>query len=214
MNNKIEKITGIARRLLYGKKANQLELLLSASNVKVKDIKVPDGFLLRNYKEDDANDVLSIFSLSGFNGWNKDKLDRDIKGYVDNGFFVVIDKITQKVVATMAARRATLDSKYCKSGSITWLCTHPEYRGKGLGYIVGFSAVNRLLNDGYDEVFVNTDDKRLSAIKIFLKLGFKPLMYKHTMPARWSLIMEKIGARTKKNDNKLIVAWSKDEKVN
>jgi hypothetical protein len=88
MNNKIEKIAAIARRLLYGKKANQLELLLSASNVKVKDIKVPDGFLLRSYKEDDANDVLSIFSLSGFNGWNKDKLDRDIKGYVDNGFFV------------------------------------------------------------------------------------------------------------------------------
>ena len=197
MNNKIEKILQIVRRLLYGKRANQLELLLLADNLKMRSVKIPSEFLLRNYKDDDANDVLSVFSLSGFNGWNKDKLNREIKGYVDNGFFVVVDKITQKVVSTAAARKSTPGSEHCKAGSIAWVCTHPEYRGKGLGYVTVFAAVSRLLGDGYNEVFVNTDDKRLSAIKIFLKLGFEPLMYKNSMPARWRLIREKIDSREK-----------------
>ena len=61
--------------------------------MKVKDIKVPDGFLLRKFKEKDVDDVLSILSLSQLNDWNKEKINKNIKGFVENGFFVVIDNL-------------------------------------------------------------------------------------------------------------------------
>lgn len=196
LNIKVKQVKAAIRQVIYGKRSNQLELFLPPINMKLKDIKVPDGFLLRNYKEKDANDVLRILSLSQLNDWNKEKLNKNIKGFVENGFFVVIHKSTQKVVATMVARVRPARN-YCKSGDIGWLCTDPKYRGKGLGYIAAASSVNCLLSNGYDDIYVNTDDDRLPAIKIFLKLGFKPLMYKNTMLDRWGLIKKKIDDNEK-----------------
>jgi len=46
-------------------------------------------------------------------------------------------------------------------------------------------------------MYVNTDYDRLPAIKIFLKLGFKPLMYKNTMLSRWRLIEKNLGVNEK-----------------
>ena len=80
-----------------------------------------------------------------------------------------------------------------KTGCITWLCTHPKYRGLGLGVVVASAAVNCLLDLKYNKIFVNTDDERLPAIKIFLKLGFEPLMYKSKMQNRWRLIMNSVN---------------------
>ena len=196
LNIKVKQVKAAMRQVIYGKRSNQLELILPPINMKVKEIKVPDGFLLRNYIEQDVDDVLSILSLSQLNNWNKEKINKNINGFVQNGFFVVIDKSNQKVVASMAARVRPA-RKHCKSGDIGWLCTDPKYRGKGLGYIAAAASVNCLLSNGYNDIFVNTDDDRLPAIKIFLKLGFKPLMYKNTMLSRWSLIKKKIGVNEK-----------------
>ena len=87
-----------------------------------------------------------------------------------------------------------------KTGCITWLCTHPKYRGLGLGEVVASAAVNCLLNLKYNKIFVNTDDERLPAIKIFLKLGFEPLMYKSKMQNRWRIIMNSINNASKTLD--------------
>ena len=158
LNIKLNKLKAVICRVIYGKRQNQLELFLPPINMKVKDIKVPDGFLLRNYKEQDVDDVLSILSLSELNDWNKEKINKNIQGFVENGFFVVVDKSTQKVVAAMAARVRPA-RKNSKTGDIGWLCTHPEYRRKGLGYIVAAASVNCLLSNGYDDIFVNNPNR-------------------------------------------------------
>ncbi|MDB0053304.1 GNAT family N-acetyltransferase [Alphaproteobacteria bacterium] len=196
LNLILKKVNATILYIIYGNRLNQLELFLPPIKMKPKDIVVPEGFLLRNFKEQDVDDLLSIFLLSQLNYWNKEKFDKNIKGFVEKGFFVVTDKSTQKVVATMAARvRPSRNQR--KSGDIGWLCTDPKYRGKGLGYIVAAASVNCLLSNGYDDIYVNTDDDRLSAIKIFLKLGFKPSMYKKTMLRRWNLIKKKISLNEK-----------------
>ncbi len=57
LNIKVKKVKTAMRQVIYGKRSNQLELFLPPINMKVKDIKVPDGFLLRNYKEQDVDDA-------------------------------------------------------------------------------------------------------------------------------------------------------------
>jgi len=198
-NEYIKKIKAVLLYLYYGKRGNQLELVLPLKNMRKKRIDIPDGFLLRNYNHRDINGVLDVFKLSLFHGWNKEKLNKIIKTYVENGFFVVIDKDSNTVVATMAARHDSGNG--CnKTGCITWLCTHPKYRGLGLGEVVASAAVNCLLNLKYNKIFVNTDDERLPAIKIFLKLGFEPLMYKSKMQNRWRIIMNSINNASKTLD--------------
>lgn len=189
----ISRIKGIVRFLLHGSRGNQLELILPLDGMCKKTIIIPDGFLLRQYEKNDMNGVLQLFEISGFHGWGEAKIKKVIDSYIDNGFFVIVDEVTSNIVSTMAARIA-FDRKDSKSGCITWLCSHPEYRGKRLGYFVACAALNRLLDEGCDEIFVNTDDKRLSAIKIFLALGFQPVMYNSTMQNRWRLIKDKINA--------------------
>ena len=188
----LKKVNAIILYILYGNRLNQLELFLPPIKMKAKDIVVPEGFLLRNFEEQDIDDLLSILSLSKLNYWDKEKFDKNIKGFVEKGLFVVIDKSNQKVVSTMAAR-VRPSRNHCKTGDIGWLCTDPKYRGKGLGYIVAAASVNCLLSNGYDDIYVNTDDHRLSAIKIFLKLGFKPSIYKNTMHRRWNLIRKNLS---------------------
>ena len=188
----LRKIKAVFRYLYYGKRGNQLELSLSKKYMDKKPISVPTGFLLRNYDHNDINSIINIFKLSLFQGWNEEKINKVIKTYVENGLFVVIHKASNTVVATMAARHDSGKGSG-KIGCITWLCTHPKYRGLGLGTVVASAAVNRLLDLNYNKIFVNTDDERLAAIKIFLKLGFEPLIYKSAMRNRWNLIMKSIN---------------------
>ncbi len=70
-NEHIKKIKAVLLYLYYGKRGNQLELVLPLKNMRKKRIDIPDGFLLRNYNHRDINGVLDVFKLSLFHGLNK-----------------------------------------------------------------------------------------------------------------------------------------------
>ncbi len=54
---------------------------------------------------------------------------------------------------------------------------------RGLGRAVCAAVVRRLLSAGYHRIYLKTDDFRLPAITVYLRMGFVPFLYQQDMPA-------------------------------
>ena len=55
-------------------------------------------------------------------------------------------------------------------------------------------VVRGLIEKGYDNVVLYTDDWRLPAIGLYLSMGFEPRMDREDMPKRWERIRAKLAA--------------------
>ncbi|OAB42403.1 GNAT family N-acetyltransferase [Paenibacillus glacialis] len=66
----------------------------------------------------------------------------------------------------------------------------PEYSGKGLGFAASLAALHRIREAGGEAAYLETDDFRLPAIRIYLKLGFQPLYIDDSHPRRWERILQ------------------------
>ena len=80
-----------------------------------------------------------------------------------------------------------------ETGYIHMVGALPEYKGRGLGYIICLAALLKLREEGFSRAVLTTDDFRLPAIKTYLKLGFEVNLSSHeSIPARWGDIMGKL----------------------
>ena len=70
-------------------------------------------------------------------------------------------------------------------GELGWVAGSPAHAGRGLGTAVCAAVVRRFLTAGYRRVYLLTDDWRLPALKVYLKLGFVPYLFEAGMAARW-----------------------------
>ena len=104
-------------------------------------------------------------------------------------FFAVMD---EKVVGTACAFHDEQNPP--DRGTVHMVCVHPDHRGFGLGILAlprGLAPLAR--NADFRSVQLLTDDVRLTAIHIYLKLGFRPLMSHESYPARWEAVMETLA---------------------
>ena len=51
-------------------------------------------------------------------------------------------------------------------GELGWVAGDPEHKGSGLGFAVCAAVTRRLLEIGYRNIYLLTDDFRLPAIKL------------------------------------------------
>jgi mycothiol synthase len=65
-------------------------------------------------------------------------------------------------------------------------------RGLGLGRAVCTGVVRYLVDRGYANVVLYTDDWRLPAIGLYLSMGFEPQMTRMDMPERWRRVQEQL----------------------
>ncbi|MBC8081359.1 MAG: GNAT family N-acetyltransferase [Gorillibacterium sp.] len=68
-----------------------------------------------------------------------------------------------------------------------------SHAGKGFGLQVSLAALHRMREEGRTRAVLNTDDFRLSAIVIYLKLGFVPVLAAADHGQRWIAIAEATG---------------------
>jgi len=152
-------------------------------------LSLSSGFRLRQYRPDDNmahNKLLDVAGLSSFSPeyWEKHILP--------NGFFIIEEINSGKIVATcMASHHPT--PRHPRAGNFGWLAADPQYKGKNLGYSVAAAVTSRLLAGGYSRIFLETHDFRLPAIKIYLKMGWVPLLYNKEMEDRWKKICDKLN---------------------
>lgn len=93
------------------------------------------------------------------------------------GFFAVEHMASGQLVSSCMAVRPGVFKEYSDVGTLGWLVTDPAHGGLGLATTVVLAVMNRLYEEGCGESYLGTEDERLAAIHIYLKLGWAPLMY-------------------------------------
>jgi len=168
---------------------HQLEMVRpSAAPVDVPP--VPQGYALRQMTTADERQYDILFHLAfPDEGGFPEICQRTL----DGGFFVLVLLVSRALVASCVALRGSSSPRHKDAGQLGWLVTDPSHAGSGLGTIVSTAATNRLAAEGYTRPFLGTEDPRLAAIAIYLKLGWRPYIYRRDMVTRWRRIFSRLG---------------------
>lgn len=151
------------------------------------------GYHLRYFVEQDAEAYCALVNLDRWEdtGWRcREYSLRDmVIRAVPRGFFV-IEATNGALVATAVARhRPDADTyDFPDGGEVCLVYVHPDQRRHGLGKFVTAAAVQRLQAIGYRNIYLNVADGRLAALRMYLTLGFTPLLYNEGVLARWQQI--------------------------
>jgi predicted dehydrogenase/GNAT superfamily N-acetyltransferase len=158
-------------------------------------VRLPEGYRLRQYRDEDLPAFIAVMEKAGFAGWTPQRVEQTRHGILPDGFFLVEHSPTGAVVATAEARHGSTE-QHPGGAELGWVAADPAHKGKGLGLAVSLAATALMVQRGYRRVYLKTDDFRLPAIAVYLKLGYQPLMYAADMEGRWQSIMAKLSPRT------------------
>jgi mycothiol synthase len=78
-------------------------------------------------------------------------------------------------------------------GYLHMVSVDPAYRGRGLARPVNAAVLKYLVEHGCENITLHTDDFRIPAIKVYLGLGFRPIIYEDDMVDRWQKILKVLG---------------------
>ncbi len=146
------------------------------------------GYVLRQVKQDDRHSYSQSFQTafddpSPFADLMQKKLPK--------GFFVVEHMPTATVIA--AATAASYAKIQHPDGfSLQWVIAHTDHLGTGSGRAATAAATRVLADSAPTYSYLSTDDFRLPAINIYLKLGWQPLLFQDDQIVRWAKVFEKL----------------------
>ena len=155
------------------------------------EVHVPIGYTLRTYQPGDEAGFYRLMDLAGFKDWDDEVLRPWFTMILPDGWYFIVDRASDELVATAMAHHRP-DDLHPFAGSLGWLAGHPDHAGKGLGMAVSAAVVRRLLQAGYRNIYLFTEDWRLAALKIYLTLGWVPLLYMPDMEGRWHTVCDKL----------------------
>ena len=156
-------------------------------------VRLEDAYQLRNFAPADEGAWLALLGRAGFEGWASARLAAFRPRILPEGWFLAVQRATGQVVATAMATAGPLPPLHPEGGELSWVAADPDHAGHGLGCAVSSAAGDRLLAAGYRDVYLKTDDWRLPAVKIYLSMGFVPLLYAEDMAERWRKVYEALG---------------------
>ena len=153
---------------------------------------LPEGYILRTYRDGDDEQYIRLMRLAGFSDWNAGNLKSVLNMCLPEGIFFVVHESTGTLAATSVATHNPI-ALHPYGGELGWLAGDPDHRGRGLGMIVCAAVTKRFLDAGYTDIYLRTDDFRLPAIRTYLKLGWVPLLYASDMGKRWQAVFRKLN---------------------
>ena len=110
-----------------------------------------------------------------------------MKHTLPGGFFVVEHLPTGTVVAASTAA-VYQKSQHPDGHSLQWVVAHSDHFGVGAGQATVAAATQVLANQAPNYSYLSTDDFRIPAISIYLKLGWKPLLFEEGQISRWARV--------------------------
>lgn len=153
------------------------------------EISTAHPYSLRQFRPNDLENYKAIFKTTDM---GIPPLDYWSNYILPNGFFVVENTKTNKLVAaSFASHHPT--KRHPSGGNLGWLAVDSDHRGKKLGTLVVSAVTSRLLYGGYERIYLETHDHRLSAIATYFKLGWVPLLYLPEMQFRWASICKQLN---------------------
>tara|TARA_Y100001936_G_scaffold48019_1_gene46667 strand:- start:8293 stop:8898 length:606 start_codon:yes stop_codon:yes gene_type:complete len=174
-----------------GKSLNpQLEMI--RGNDPVPDVpNTAPGYELRLVRVDDLQSYSATFATA-FN--DPSPFGDLMKHSLPEGFFVVEHLPTRTVIASSAAA-VYQKSQHPDGHSLQWVIAHSEHRGAGAGQATVAAATRVLADHAPTYSYLSTDDFRIPAISIYLKLGWQPLLFQDDQITRWQRIFGILGKK-------------------
>lgn len=159
----------------------------------LKPCKLPELFLIRHYKEGDEREWIDICESGnlGTGCWTSEDFHKKMlgdKGINPEGIFFITKK-NGLIVGTATGKLKTEPGE----GYLHMVAIHPDFRGFGLAKPLNARAIDYLVENGVNKITLNTDDFRIPAIKVYIWLGFLPVINDTGMEERWLVIMKEIG---------------------
>jgi predicted dehydrogenase/GNAT superfamily N-acetyltransferase len=152
------------------------------------------GYTLRPLTEDDAQRYIELLDKAGFSSWTHQRVRQTMATVLPGGGFAVVDDRSGALVATALAQHVHHEA-HPHGGQLGWVAADPAHAGRALGAVVTAAATRRLLEVGYDEIYLLTDDHRLPAIATYLKVGWQPVLKGPGMSERWDQVHSRLKER-------------------
>lgn len=154
---------------------------------------LPDGCSVRPYRTGDERAWAALLQENGELGaWSVERAEAAFQGgsrvWRESIHFVFC---AERPVATACVQLHDADPRVPELG---WVAVAPDQRGRGLGRAVSLAVLHFMREQGYERCFLRTDDHRLAAIRLYLRLGFEPDMSQESYPARWQAVYRALGA--------------------
>jgi len=153
---------------------------------------VPRGYSIRTFRDSDRDGWISLMRASGFDSWGQESVKRAVSAALPEGIYFAVHDASGELVGTAMAGHAPTEL-HPFGGELGWVGVSPAHRGKRLSTLLCFEVVQRFLRAGYREIYLQTDDWRLPAIKTYVNLGFVPLLCSSEMEERWRLAARNLG---------------------
>jgi mycothiol synthase len=153
---------------------------------------VPPSYRLRTADLADAADadgIAAVLTDSFAEPWDAERAGKTFS--IEEGVeatYVVCNG--PEVVAIAAAR--VLPALYPGAGYVHYVGVHSSHRGHRLGEVVTGRVLEHFTAAGLPSAVLETDDFRLPAVRIYLRLGFVPEYRSAGDEARWSQVLRRV----------------------
>lgn len=145
---------------------------------------LPEGYSLRTREEGDLPGLTALMVRAYPElTWDDERVHQAlvVDTTVKTTFLITYGT---EVVATASARWQP--DRYLDEGYVHWVASDPSHRGKQLGLLATLATLHEFQRWGAKGSVLHTDDFRLPAIKVYLKLGFRPVLSHATHAPRWA----------------------------
>lgn len=155
----------------------------------------PPGYELRPWQSGDDEKWIDLLNASGsFGKWDRERLATESQGLVRSAQYFMVHQ--QRLVAATGILERPLDR--LPGLELAWVVRHPAFKERGLGRCTVIRALRAALEwSPPHPIFLYTDDERLTAIEIYLELGFIPDLESHkSYPRRWEAVAKALTWRS------------------
>lgn len=167
------------------------QLILRKKNMHdIPPLALPEGFALHSHIEGQEKNWEDLIEAAFGSRFSFDACIRNGGGYKPE-YVLYISKNGVDIATTTAVEKETFPGE----GWFRMVGTHPSARGQGTGKMVMIAALHSLAARGYKSTVLSTDDSRLSAISLYLALGFEPVYLHESHQERWEKVFAELKCR-------------------
>ena len=171
------------------------QLMMAAPKSVAADLRrppLPAGYSLRTYRAGDDDGWVALLVRSGFAEWDREKFIDFMAQPERRAGSHVVEHDGQLVAATFASRKQLEPA----IGAVDYVVCLPEHRGRRLGALTTVVVMQYLFDHGYEAIILATDDERMPALKVYLDIGFRPVLNRLDMAPRWLDITNALDSKT------------------
>lgn len=156
-------------------------------------LEVPSGCELRTYQPGDEVHWARIMNQCIGQDWTPARCLKELVNCpqfrADGCFIASVNGVPQ------GSATAWVKPELEEDGYVHMVGVDPASRGKGLGGVVSLAVLHWFRDHGFRRAVLHTDDWRLPAIHIYLKLGFEPVLFDEHHRQRWETVGHKLSER-------------------